>query len=275
MAVRIVRRSADDSAWVVTSGKSTRELFRSRIQAEAVSDAILQLERTATGGELRVMNAHGSLKSRRTVDGRGQRRHAPTPQRDLLESAPVELPSSIPVMPPQLANRQLQPSQQNVGGLISEVKSQIDEDGKWADHLLQIGLPLLFLVGGSYFTAHVSPAVADATKEGWKEVYLVTIGFSVTVTILAAFWKAGFDSPPWLAGLSIIAIVVGRGLASLAGEPMNEVSAATTGHPWARPILTHAASAVHTYGVGGALLALGIGIWIGFRCKPIVQALMP
>ena len=218
--------------WIIEGSETPQRFSR---QQDAATEARRQLRESAMGGTLTIHDGHDIARSVERVAG---------------ATALSVLSTSVPSVEP--------------AGLIGQVKSE----GEHIDRALEIGLPLL----GSAGAAWLSPEVAAA--DGWLGVFFATLALSLGCLLaIVVAQTSGLQGYPLMAAVSavmLVAVAVASGL----GTGVLEISTtdlAISSNPYFKIPVAVLASAVQTWGIAGAILGGGIGIWLGVRISARIK----
>lgn len=226
--------SADGGeGWAVRTGEG-HQLTVHRLKQDAVNDAKQQLQSTTTGGELRVFRRDGQLQERRRIAPAGEHRMQavrPPPQTD-------------------------------------DLVAQIQQEGeRWNDVITSVGLILPIL--GASGAAWLSPEVAAA--EDWIGVFFATLAWSLgcalsvylVVKHMVQGWAAVIAVTACFAVSLVIANIVGIGVLDT-NQVLVEASQSDVPNVFGL-IAGVVTTAFVTFGIVGAALGGGIGVWLGWR----------
>lgn len=189
------------------------------------------LSSSEDGGVLAIHRVDGSLIRRTSVMGKG----APPPQ-------PVPVLAS-PLTPAR------------------DAVIQIHGEGKAVDKGFEWGADFAVIAFGSATSAFIAPPVLEAARSGWIAVALATFTWTVG---WCAIWFLAFSGRANGAGLFMgagpLVFFLSASIATLINR--GELALARDGSISLAGIVDNAMDA---YGPLGAVLGLGIGMWIGSR----------
>ena len=218
-----------EPGWVVRGTAPGEPVLSFATKAKAEAHARLALSTSEAGGTLALHRIDGSLIRRVTVVGTG-----PAPPRPGTPS-------------PFVAGR--------------NAVTQLRHEGENVDKGLDWGVDLLLIMFGSVLPAFIAPTVLDAAGSGWVAVALATFTWTVG---WSAIWFLAFsgraNGAPLFFGAGLALFFVSSSIATVIGE--GELTLTRDGTMTLAGIVNNA---IDAYGLIGAALGFGIGVWIGSR----------
>ena len=261
--------------WDVKAQKSAGPSFRSSTRKEAEDwaqtaanpgDTVVVFNRTGKTLKRFAVPGPGPIPEATPAPAAGSGRpghevHGKTTPKVSVESWPASAqpPTRVPVQP----HGPTQPSARGIPEILEEGESL----NSWITDFL---LPIVAALSTASGTAYFSGEAATAAREGWFAVFIVTLSWSLG-SAMATYFLTCYPPKSWgqAGGVAAGSMLVAWGIATVVGVGVLEISTADLtqggGHPFVRVLGVFTSEAFTTYGVGGAVLSAGIGIWLGYR----------
>lgn len=241
--LRVVNRAPENQGWAVRPSEDAPPLRLAGRKVDAIDLAIVDLAEHE-GDELRIYLTDGRLERRRMIEG---------------SAAPA---AASPWF------REPEPTDDR-SATAGEVADRIDRQGEHVDAWL-MALSLIITLIGPAAAAYVSPVVRDAAGEGWMAVAFATLTWTLACAwAYVATFRSGLGGTPLLVACCL-GIAVSAGIAGALGTGVLDLTpvGASGGGPGGK-IAAFVLAAVETYGIVGALIGLGVGVWLGHNVAPL------